>query len=314
MKHVVVATAELPPIAVRILGGEFDVIVHPAEGVRSEEEMIVLLAEADGAITLLGDPLTRRVLASNPNLRIVANYAVGYDNVDLVAARELGILVTNTPGVLTEATADLTLALLLALTRRIVEGDAEIRATGHCKWVPLHHLGGGIQGKRLGIVGMGRIGRAVATRARAFGLEVVYAARGEVPEAEATPLPLEELLETSDVVSIHCPLTQETRHLIDAAALARMKKSAFLLNTSRGPIVDEAALRHALENGVIAGAGLDVYEHEPEVDPGLLQLANTVLLPHLGSATFETRTEMARLAATNVQFALRGMRPPNLVV
>jgi glyoxylate reductase len=314
MKQVVVATAELPPIALQILAGEFDVVVHPAEGIRSEEEMIVLLADADGAITLLGDPLTRRVLASNPHLRIVANYAVGYNNVDLAAARELGIMVTNTPGVLTEATADLTMALLLAVARRLIEGDAEIRATRHCKWEPLHHLGSGIQGKRLGIVGMGRIGRAVALRARAFGVEIVYASPREVTDVEAARLPLDELLETSDIVSIHCPLTAETHHLIDARALARMKPGAFLLNTSRGAIVDEAALCNALENGTIAGAGLDVYEHEPDVDARLLRLSNTVLLPHIGSATFETRSEMARLAATNVQYALRGMRPPNVVV
>jgi glyoxylate reductase len=314
MKQVVVITAELPPIAVEMLAGEFDVVVHPAEGIRSEEEMIVLLADADAAITLLGDPLTRGVLASNPHLRVVANYAVGYNNVDLGAARELGILVSNTPGVLTEATADLTMALLLAVTRRLIEGDAEIRANAHCKWEPLHHLGSGIQGKRFGIIGMGRIGCAVASRARAFGMEIVYTSRSEAADAGAVRLSLAELLATSDVVSIHCPLNEETRHLIDVAALARMKPTASLLNTSRGAIVDEAALCDALENGVIAGAGLDVYEHEPSVDPRLVRLPNTVLLPHIGSATFETRSEMARLAATNVQYALRGMRPPNLVV
>jgi glyoxylate reductase len=206
------------------------------------------------------------------------------------------------------------MALLLAVTRRLVEGDAEIRATGHCKWEPLHHHGSGIQGKRLGIIGMGRIGRAVVTRARAFGMDIVYTSRSEAADVDALRLPLEELLATSDVVSIHCPLTAETRHLIDAGALAVMKKTAFLLNTSRGAIVDEAALCDALEQGTIAGAGLDVYEHEPDVSPRLLCLPNTVLLPHIGSATFETRSEMARLAATNVQYALRGMRPPNLVV
>jgi glyoxylate reductase len=267
--------------------------------------MIAILGEADAAITLLSDPLTRRVLASNPHLRIVANFAVGYNNVDVDAARELGITVTNTPGVLTEATADLTLALILATTRRIVEGDAEIRATGRCEWEPLKLLGLSLQGRRLGVIGMGRIGTAVATRARAFGMEIIGVRRNES---------LDELLETSDVVSLHLPLNATTRHIIDAAALARMKTGAVLINTSRGPLVDEAALCDALDRGRLSGAGLDVYEDEPDVNPRLLAMSNVVLLPHIGSATIEARTAMATIAATEVLRFLRGEKPRHAVV
>src|SRR5207237_283010 len=207
VKYTVVLTAAFPAVARQLLAGEFDVIEHPTEHGRSEDDMIAILAEADAAITLLSDPLTRRVLASNPHLRIVANFAVGYNNVDVDAARELGITVTNTPGVLTEATADLTLALILATTRRIVEGDAEIRRTGRCEWEPLKLLGMSLQGRRLGILGMGRIGTAVADRARAFGMEIIGVHRGDS---------LDELLETSDVISLHVPLNASTRHIIDA--------------------------------------------------------------------------------------------------
>jgi glyoxylate reductase len=305
VKHTVVLTAAFPAVARQLLAGEFDVIEHPTEHGRSEEDMIAILAEADAAITLLSDPLTRRVLASNPHLRIVANFAVGYNNVDVDAARELGITVTNTPGVLTEATADLTLALILATTRRIVEGDSEIRATGRCEWEPLKLLGLSLQGRKLGIIGMGRIGTAVATRARAFGMEIIGVRRNES---------LDELLETSDIISLHLPLNATTRHIINAAALARMKTGAVLINTSRGPLVDEAALCDALERGHLSGAGLDVYEDEPDVNPRLLAMSNVVLLPHIGSATIEARTAMATIAATEVLRFLHGEKPRHAVV
>lgn len=300
MKSTVVLTAEYPPIAREILSREFDVIEHPTEHQRSEDDVITLLSEADAALTLLSDPLTRRVLAANPHLRIVANYAVGYNNIDVAAARELGIIVTNTPGVLTEATADMTIALMLAVMRRVVEGDNEVRRTGRCIWEPLHMLGVGLQAKRLGIIGMGRIGSAVATRARAFGMNVIGTRRGDA---------LEELLATSDVVSIHLPLHAETRHLIDARALARMKRGAFIVNTARGAIIDESALCDALASGHLGGAALDVYEDEPAVNPRLLAMANVVLAPHIGSATFETRSAMAATAATDIARFLRGAPP-----
>ena len=296
MRPVVVLTARFPAIAREILGGLADLVEHPAEQERSEEEMIAILSEADAAITLLSDPITRRVLESNPNLRLVANYAVGVNNIDVDAARELGVIVTNTPGVLTEATADLTMALILAVTRRVIEGDAEVRRTLRCEWEPLHLLGTGLQGKRLGIIGMGRIGSAVAQRARAFGMEVIGTRRGQA---------IDELLASSDIVSIHTPLTRETRHLINRETLAAMKRGAYLINTARGPIADEAALRDALESGQLRGAGLDVYEDEPRVSPRLAAMPNVVLLPHIGSATEEARTAMARIAATEVARFLR---------
>jgi len=305
MKYTVVLTAEYPSIAREILAGEFDVIEHPTENVRSEDDVITILAEADAAITLLSDPLTRRVLESNPNLRMIANYAVGYNNVDIDAARDLGIRVTNTPGVLTEATADLTMALILAVMRRLVEGDREVRATGECVWEPLHLLGTSLEGKRLGIIGMGRIGTAVANRARVFGMDVIGVRRGDS---------LDELLATSDVVSIHVPLSRETRHLINAETIAKMKRGAFFINTSRGALVDEDALCDALDAGHLRGAALDVYEHEPRVSPRLIAMNNVVIVPHIGSATEETRAAMARIAATDVRKFLRGETPAHVVV
>src|SRR5258708_4786173 len=305
MKYTVVLTAEYPSVAREILAGEHDVVEHPTEHGRSEEDVITLLSEADAAITLLSDPLTRRVLEANPNLRLVANYAVATNNIAVEAARELCIVVTNTPGVLTEATADLTMALILAVLRRLVEGDAEVRRTGQCVWEPLHLLGTSLQGKRLGIVGLGRIGNAVATRARAFGMDVMGVTRGQS---------LDELLAMSDVVSIHVPLRPETRHMIDGAALARMKRGAFLINTARGPIVDENALCDALESGPLAGAGLDVFEHEPAVNPRLLAMPYVVIPPHIGSATHETRDAMARIAATEGRRFLQGFAPLSRVV
>jgi glyoxylate reductase len=298
IKHTVVLTAAFPTVAREMLAGELEVVEHPTEPGRSEEEMIAILGDADGAITLLSDPITRTVLRELPHLRIVANFAVGYNNVDIEAARELGVRVTNTPGVLTEATADLTMALILAVTRRLLEGDAEIRATGRCEWEPLKLLGGSLQGKRLGIIGMGRIGSAVAERARTFGLEIAGTRSGQSSE---------ELLATSDIVSLHLPLSRETRHLINARALARMKPGAYLINTSRGALVDENALCDALESGQLRGAALDVYEREPIVNPRLLAMKNVVVVPHIGSATEEARNAMAHIAATEVLRFFRGL-------
>jgi glyoxylate reductase len=304
VKPVVVLTAQYPAIVREILAGLCDFVEHPSENGRSEDDMITILSEADAAITLLSDPLTRNVLEANPGLHMIANYAVGYNNVDVEAARELGVIVTNTPGVLTEATADLTMGLILAVMRRIVEGDREVRTTGRCVWEPLHLLGSGITGKRLGIIGMGRIGSAVANRAQAFGMEVIGVRRGES---------LDELLATSDIVSIHAPLTDATHHLMNASTIRAMKRGAFLINTARGKLVDEAALCDALDDGHLAGAGLDIYEDEPVVNPRLIAMPNVVLAPHIGSATEETRTAMARIAATDVALFLRGLKPQNII-
>jgi lactate dehydrogenase-like 2-hydroxyacid dehydrogenase len=241
----------------------------------------------------------------------VANAAVGYDNVDVPACARRGVVVSNTPGVLTEATADIAFALILMATRRLGEGERLIRSGTPWSWSMFFMLGSGIQGKTLGIVGLGKIGLATARRARAFGMEIAYAGRRRAPadvetELAARFLPLDELLAQADVVSLHCPLRAETRHLIDAEALGRMQRSAFLVNTTRGPVVDEAALADALRSGTIAGAGLDVFEREPEVHEALLELENVVLIPHLGSATVETRTAMGVLAARNVVAVLGG--------
>jgi glyoxylate reductase len=305
MKYTVVLTAEYPAIAREILAPHFDLVEHPTEQARSEEEMITILSEADAAMTLLSDPLTRRVLGSNPNLRMIANYAVGYNNVDVDAARELGVRVSNTPGVLTEATADLTMALILAVTRRIVEGDAEIRRTGRCEWEPMKLHGMSLTGKRLGIIGMGRIGTAVAERARAFGMEVTGTRRGES---------IDSLLATSDVVSVHAPLTRETDHMFNAATFAKMKRGAYFVNTSRGKLMDENALCDALDSGALRGAALDVYEHEPDVSPRLRAMPNVVIVPHIGSATDAARNGMARLAATDILLFLTGRQPLHAVV
>ena len=257
------------------------------------------------------DRIDSAVINAGCDLKIIANIAVGYDNIDLAAAASRGISVTNTPGVLTEAVAELTWGMILSVTRRMVEGDRLIRQKAWKGWALDFMLGMELSGKQLGIIGPGRIGRAVAARAPAFGMEVVFASRSrETVVASEKPLvPLDELLVTSDIVSLHVPLKPETRHLINRQTLARMKRSAYLINTARGPVVDEEALNWALDERLIAGVALDVFEREPEVHPGLLQRSNVVLVPHLGSATHETRVAMADLAARNVEAVLQG-RPP----
>ena len=257
------------------------------------------------------DRIDSAVINAGCDLKIIANIAVGYDNIDLAAAAGRGISVTNTPGVLTEAVAELTWGMILSVTRRMVEGDRLIRQKAWKGWALDFMLGMELSGKQLGIIGPGRIGRAVAARAPAFGMEVVFASRSrETVVASEKPLvPLDELLVTSDIVSLHVPLKPETRHLINRQTLARMKRSAYLINTARGPVVDEEALNWALDERLIAGVALDVFEREPEVHPGLLQRSNVVLVPHLGSATHETRVAMADLAARNVEAVLQG-RPP----
>jgi len=272
------------------------------------------LATADAAVTLLTNVVDAGFLAAAPRLKVVANVAVGFNNIDVAACADRGVLVTNTPGVLTDATADLGMALILMVTRRLAEGERLIRSRQPWQWGMFMMLGTGLQGRRLGIIGMGAIGQALARRARAFEMEVVYHSRRPIsPELEAPTgarwVALDELLASSDVVSVNCPYNADTHHLIDAGALARMRSTAYLVNTARGPIVHERALADALRDGVIAGAALDVYEHEPTVDPELLELDNVVLVPHLGSATHETRDAMATLAARNVAAVLAGDPP-----
>jgi glyoxylate reductase len=313
----IVVTRRIPDPALELLheaGGE--VWVSPHDRPMTTEELYSAVAGADAIVTLLHDRVDAALLdAAGSQVAVVANVAVGYDNVDVPELIDRGIIFTNTPGVLTEATADIAFALILMSTRRLAEGDRMIRAGGTWSWSMSFMLGNGIQGKTLGIVGMGKIGAATARRARPFGMEIAYTGRRRAPAALDAELgasyieSLDDLLATSDVVSLHCPLNEDTRHLIDARRLALMKPTAHLINTTRGPVVDEAALAEALAAGTIAGAGLDVFEHEPKVHPGLIPLENVTLIPHLGSATIETRTAMGVLAARNTVAVLRGQAP-----
>jgi lactate dehydrogenase-like 2-hydroxyacid dehydrogenase len=305
-------TNRLPETALAALRDAGELRIDERTEAIPRPDLLDLVQGAEAILTLLHDRADEELLeAAGPQLRCVANVAVGYDNVDTDAAARRGVVVTNTPGVLDDATADLTMALILAATRRLAEGDRLIRAGRPWTWGMSFMLGSGLRGKLLGIVGLGGIGRLVAERARAFGMRIAYHSRHPAPEAvvaelEAERLPLDRLLASADVVSLHCPLTPETQHLIGSAELASMKQSAVLVNAARGPIVDEQALAEALAAGEIAAAGLDVYEREPRVEPALLGLENVVLSPHLGSATVETRTAMAELAARNAISVLRG--------
>ncbi|HEX6455735.1 MAG TPA: D-glycerate dehydrogenase [Solirubrobacterales bacterium] len=305
----------MPEPAVTQLRGVGEVRIDERELAIPRADLLELVGGADAILTLLHDRVDEELLeAAGPGLRCVANVAVGYDNVDVAAAARRGVVVTNTPGVLDDATADLTLALILAATRRLAEGDRLLRSGRPWSWGMFFMLGTDLRGKQLGIVGLGGIGRKVAELARAFGMEIAYHSRSPAPaevvgRLGAERMPLDRLLASSDVVSLHCPLTPETHHLIGAAELEAMKPSAVLVNAARGPVVDERALAAALAAGTIAAAALDVYEHEPRVEPGLLELDNVVLAPHLGSATIETRTAMAELAARNAISVLRGQGP-----
>jgi len=294
--------------------------MRDAPGLISREKLLEKVSEAEALICLLSDRIDAEVIKAAGELRIVANLAVGYENIDTAAAQAAGIVVTNTPGVLTETTADLTFALLLAAARRVVEADAFVRSGAFYGWELLQpHLGLEVHKKTLGIVGMGRIGTAVARRGRlGFGMDVLYHAphRNKPAEAElkAKYVSFEALLEKSDFVSIHTPLTRETLHLFDRQAFLRMKNTAILINVARGPVVDEKALVWALETGQIAGAGIDVYEEEPKIHPGLLKLEeHVVLVPHIGSATSVTRRAMLRIAVDNVLAVLAGEAPANPV-
>jgi len=290
-----------------------EVWVNPEARPLQQDELRAIAQEYDGMICLLSDRIGEDVLSAARRLRVVANYAVGFDNIDVPAATRRGIAVTNTPDVLTNATAELAWALLLSVARRVVEGDRLVRAGEFHGWEPLMLLGYEVAGKTLGIIGAGRIGTAMARRARGFDMRILYTRpsgpRPEMDELGAQHVDLEWLLRESDFISIHTPLTPSTRHLIGRPQFALMKPTAILINTGRGPVVDEAALAEALATRRIAGAGLDVYEFEPRVEPALLELDNVVLLPHIGSATFEARAAMAKLAAENVLDTLRGKIP-----
>ncbi len=313
----VLVTRRIPASVLATLESRCDIDLHRGPDAIPRDELLRRVRGKQALVCLLTDRIDREVIDAGTDLKIVANIAVGYDNLDVVYARSRGVEVTNTPDVLTEATAEFTWGLILAATRRVAEGDRLVRAGTWKGWALDFMLGSELRGKQLGIVGLGRIGMAVAVRAPAFGMRVAYTSEGPLPSIHAGTLPVpelravsfDELLATSHVVSLHVPLTERTRHLIDRTSLARMKRNAYLVNTSRGPVVDEEALAWALREHLIAGAALDVYEREPVVHPDLLGLENLVLAPHLGSATTETRTAMADLAARNVIAVLDG-RPP----
>ena len=312
----VFVSARLPEQVLEKIAREHSVEAHDEDPPIERKTLLAGIEDKDGLLCTVTDHIDEELLERAPGLKIIANNGVGFDHIDVRAATRRGIPVTNTPGVLTNSTADLTFALILATARRVVEGDRMTRRGDFKFWAPLHFLGRDVSGKTLGIVGLGRIGKAVARRAAGFDMKVIYYSRARLAADEEERLgvafaPLDELLRVSDFVSLHVPLGPETRHLIGAAELGMMKSSAHLINTARGPIVDEAALVEALRTGRIRAAGLDVYENEPRLSSGLSKLENVVLLPHVGSATVETRTRMALMAADNLLAGLRGERPPN---
>jgi glyoxylate reductase len=315
----VYVTRQLPQSALDRLDGEVEWDVNPHDRVLEREELLEAVKDVDGLLCLLTDDIDAELMDAADNLQIVANYAVGYNNIDVDAANERGIVVTNTPGVLRETTADLTWSLLMSIARRVVEGDEFMRNGNYVGWAPMLLLGSDVYGKTLGIVGMGNIGQAVARRAIGFEMDVLYSDVYELPPLaenliNAEKVELDELLERSDYVSLHVPLMDETRHMIGKRELELIGEDGYLINASRGPVIDEVAMVEALKNGTIAGAALDVYEDEPEMKPGLADCKNTVLLPHLGSASKETRTKMANLAVSNLlNFFAEGEEPPTPV-
>jgi glyoxylate reductase len=314
MKPKILISNDLVSEAIALARARAEVDFNPGDDPLSKSELKARLKDKDGLVSQIANIIDEEVLAAAPRLKVVANVAAGYNNVDVAAARRRGVIVTNTPDVLTDTTADYTWALLMAVARRLVEADRYLRAGKWQRWEFQRHLGADVHGKTLGVIGFGRIGRAVARRGLGFGMRVLYndSVRADATverELNATFADRQTLLRESDFVSLHVLLSPDTRHLIDAAALRSMKKTAYLINAARGPIVDEAALVQALTEGWIAGAGLDVYEHEPAVHPDLLPLDNVVLSPHIASASLETRLRMATLAVENCLAVLEG-KPP----
>jgi glyoxylate reductase len=309
----ILVTRKLPSSVLSKLHAVANVDLYAGDAAIPAEELRARVAGKDALVSLLTDAIDRTVIDAGSALKVISNVAVGYNNIDVAYARSKGIVVTNTPDVLTESVADFTWALILAITRRLSEGERLVRRGEWKGWALDFMLGSELRGKQLGLVGVGRIGRAVAARAAAFGMKVAFTSRGAgsasagIPGAES--MSLDRLLLTSDIVSLHVPLTPETRHLIDKRALTRMKRSAYLINTARGPVVDEEALAWALQSHLLSGAALDVYENEPIVHPDLLSLENVLLVPHLASGTTETRTAMADLAVSNVLAVLAGDAP-----
>lgn len=310
----VLITRKIPQPAIDYLvENNMQVEVYEKDEAMPRRVLLEKIAEVDGLVSLLSDDVDRELMYRAGNLKIVANYAVGYNNIDVAYARSKGIAVSNTPDVLTDATADLTWALILSVSKRIVEADRFVREGKFNGWGPLMFLGGDVTGKTIGIVGLGRIGKAVAERAAGFGMKILYVDSKEREafnkRTGAQRVELRRLFSESDFISFHCPLTPETRHLLNAESVKTLKKGAFLINTSRGPVLDETVLVKALSDGTLAGAGLDVYEFEPDIHEELLKRNNVVLLPHIGSATLSTRTRMGLIASENVVAVLNGNPP-----
>jgi glyoxylate reductase len=320
-KPLVIVTRKLPDVIETRMMELFEARLNLDDHPLTQVELIEKVAQADVLVPTVTDRIDAGVLAhANPNLRLIASFGTGVDHIDLASARSRGITVTNTPGVLTEDTADMTMALILAVPRRVIEGERVLRDGGWKGWSPTWMLGHRIWGKRLGIVGMGRIGQAVARRAKAFGLSIHYHNRNRVhqsieQELEATYWEsLDQMLARMDIISVNCPHTPATYHLLSARRLDLVQPHAFIVNTARGEVIDENALTRLLRRGAIAGAGLDVYEHEPAVNPKLLELANVVLLPHMGSATIEGRIDMGEKVLINIKTFVDGHTPPDRVI
>jgi len=314
----ILVTREIPKQGLDILKKNFkNVIVNTRDRNLTHNELVKMVRGVDAVLCLLSDRIDAEVISNMDRCKVISNYAVGFNNIDVDEATKRGIIVTNTPGVLTDATADLTWALILAVTRRIVEADKFVRCGRFKGWAPMLLLGTELAGKTLGIIGAGRIGTAVGLRAKGFKMKVLYfnTHKNEILEEEvgAKKVGLETLLKNSDIITIHVPLTSKTRHLIGEREINLMKKGAYLINTSRGEVVDEMALIKALKKGKLAGAGLDVFEFEPKVPKELIDLENVVLTPHIGSATVEARTKMSIVAAENIVKVLSGKVPANIV-
>jgi glyoxylate reductase len=320
-KPLVIVTRKLPDAIETRMRELFDARLNVDDTPMSQADLIEAVQKADVLVPTITDRLDSKVIVrAGPNLKLIANFGTGVDNIDVKTALERGITVTNTPGVLTEDTADMTMALILAVPRRLVEGVKELEADHFQGWSPSWMLGHRIWGKRLGIIGMGRIGQAVARRAKAFGLQIHYHNRKPVHaeiehELEATYWEsLDQMLARMDMLSINCPHTPATYHLLSARRLKLMKPTAYIVNTSRGEVIDENTLARMLEGGQLAGAGLDVFEHEPAVNPKLLKLKNVVLLPHMGSATMEGRIDMGEKVIINIKTFADGHKPPDRVI
>jgi glyoxylate reductase len=318
VKSKVYCTRKIPQIGIDMLKKYFEVQIHGGPNPVPREELLRQVTKCEALVCLLDDNIDKELMDAGKKLKIIAMHAVGYNNIDIEYARVRKIMVTNTPGVLTRATSEIAFALLITLTRRIIPADRFMRDGKFEGWQPLLFLGDELKGKTIGIIGMGRIGQDMASLCKSFGMNIIYHNRNRLDDGieslvDAHYVDLNELLGSADVISIHTPLTNQTRHLINEDAFSQMKEGVYLINAARGEIVKESALVDALKSGKLKGAGLDVYEFEPEFSYELVSMENVVLLPHIGSATLETRNKMSEMAAQNVIASLEGRRPPNLV-